>query len=64
MPYCIKKRNEHNDVIQDFFFPLGPVAQNPINANPRLKINQGAYFSTPKCCSTLIFGKTLHYRSS
>ena len=64
MPYCIKKRNEHNDVIQDFLILLGPVAQNPINANPRLKINQGVYFSTPKCFSTLIFGKTLHYRRS
>ena len=39
---------------------LGPVVQKPVNTNPRLKINQGAYFSTPKCCSTLIFGKTLH----
>ena len=38
----------------------GPVVQKPINANPRLKINQGVYFSSPKCCSTLIFGKTLH----
>ena len=33
----------------------GPVVQKPINANPRLKINHEAYFSTPKCCSTLIF---------
>ena len=24
---------------------LGPVVQNPVNANPRLKINQGVYFS-------------------
>ena len=38
----------------------GPVARKPINANPRLKINQGVYFSTPKCCTTLIFGKILH----
>ena len=38
----------------------GPVVQKPINANLRLKINQGVYFSTPKCCSTLIFGKSLH----
>ena len=38
----------------------GPVVQKPINANPRIKINQGVYFSTTKCCSTLIFGKTLH----
>ena len=36
------------------------VVQKPINANPRLKINQGVYFSTPECCSTLIFSKTLH----
>ena len=34
----------------------GPVVQKPINANPRLKINQEVYFSTPKCCLTLIFG--------
>ena len=39
---------------------LGPVVQKPINANTRLKINRGVNFSTPKCCSTLIFGKTLH----
>ena len=38
----------------------GPVVQKPINANPRLKINQEVYFSTPKCCSTLIFSRTLH----
>ena len=31
-----------------------------ISAFPRLKIYQGVYFSTPKCCSTLIIGKTLH----
>ena len=43
---------------------LGPVVQKPINANPRLRINQGVYFSTPKCCSTLIFGKNLHWRKS
>ena len=42
----------------------GPVVQKPINVNPRFKINQGVYFSTPKCCSTLIFGKTLHRRKS
>ena len=42
------------------FRVLGPVVQKPINANPRLKINQGVYFSIAKCCSTLIFGKTLH----
>ena len=28
---------------------LGPVVQNPINDNPRLKVNQGVYFSTPRC---------------
>ena len=39
--------------------PLGPVVRKPIKANPRLKINQGVYFSTPKCCSTLIFSTTL-----
>ena len=39
---------------------LGPVVQMPITANPRLKINQGVNFSTPKCCSTLILGKTSH----
>ena len=39
---------------------LGPVVQKPINANPRLKINQGVYYSTTQRCSTLIFGKTLH----
>ena len=38
----------------------GPVVRKPINANPRLKINQGVYFSTPKCCTTLIFCKILH----
>ena len=32
---------------------LGRVLQKPINANPRIKINQGVYFSNPKCCSTL-----------
>ena len=42
----------------------GPVVQKPINANPRLKINQEVYLSLPKCCSTLIFGKTLHRRKS
>ena len=26
---------------------LGPVVQKSINANPRLKINQEVYFSTP-----------------
>ena len=37
-----------------------PVVQKPINANPRLKVNQGVYFYALRCCSTLIFGKTLH----
>ena len=39
---------------------VGLVVQKLINANPRLKVNQGVYFSTPSCCLTLIFGKTLH----
>ena len=43
---------------------LGPVVQKPINANPSLKINQGVYFSTPKCCLTQIFGTTLHQKKS
>ena len=43
---------------------LGPVVQKPISANPSTKINQGVYFSTPKCCSMLIFGKTLHWKKS
>ena len=37
--------------------------KNPIKANSTLKICQGVHFSTPKCCSTLIFGKpqfTMH----
>ena len=42
--------------------PLGLAVQKPIDVNPRLKINKGVYFSTPKYCSTLIFGKTLHYK--
>ena len=42
----------------------GPVPQKPINANLRLKINQAVYFSTPKCCSTQIFGRTLHEKTS
>ena len=42
------------------FRALGPVVQKLINANPRLKVNQGVYFTSPRCCSTLIFGKTLH----
>ena len=35
----------------------GPVVRKPMNANPRLIAYEGVYFSTPKCCSTLIFGK-------
>ena len=42
----------------------GPVVQKPINANLRLKINKGVLFSSPKCCSRLIFGKTLYYKKS
>ena len=42
----------------------GPVPQKPINANLRLKINQAVYFSTPKCCSTQIFGRTLYEKTS
>ena len=48
------------DVLIATFRALGPVAQQPINANPRLKLNQRVYFSTPRCCSTLIFSKTIH----
>ena len=40
---------------------LGPVPEKPINANLRLKIN---HFSTPTCCSTQIFGRTLHEKTS
>ena len=43
---------------------LGPVPRKPINANLRLKINQAVYFSTPKCCSMQIFGRTLHEKTS
>ena len=49
-----------NTTIVNYDTTQGPVVQKAINANPRLKINRGVYFSTPKCCSTLIFGKTLH----
>ena len=42
----------------------GHGCSNSINDNPRLKVNQGVYFSTPRCCSTLIFGKTLHQKKS
>ena len=36
-----------------------PVVRKPINANRGLKVNQGAYFSVPKCCSMPIFCKIL-----
>lgn len=36
---------------------LDPVVQKPIDAYPRLKVNQGVYFSTPRCCTVLIIGK-------
>ena len=42
----------------------GTVVQNPINGNPRLHVNQGVYFSTTRCCSTLMFGKTLPLKKS
>ena len=44
------------------FTVLDLVVQKPINTSPILTIiiNQGVYFSTPKCCSMLIFGKTFH----
>jgi len=45
---------------ESYFIPQGPVVRKPINANPRLIAYEGVYFSTPKCCSTLIFGKILH----
>ena len=51
-------------VLAYFVVLQGPVVQKPINVNPRLKNYQGVYFSTPKCCSTLIFGKTLHYKKA
>ena len=38
----------------------GTVVQKPINTNPRLKVDQGVYFSTPRCCSRLVFSKTLN----
>ena len=47
-----------------FAWEEGPVVRKPINANPRLKNYQGVYFSTPKYCATLIFGKILHYWNS
>ena len=51
-------------VVTERTIALGPVPQKPINANLRLKINQAVYFSTPKCCSTQIFGRTLHEKTS
>ena len=33
---------------------------DPDDAYPRLKVNQGVYFSTPWCCTVLIIGKNLH----
>ena len=42
----------------------GPVPQKPINANSGLKTNQAFYFSTAKCCSTQIFGRTLYEKTS
>ena len=53
---CFNSETEWTSDIAD----QGPVAQKPINANPRLKVNQRVYFSTPRCCSTLMFGKTIH----
>ena len=46
------------------FAALGPVPQKSVNANLRLKVNHAVYFSAPRCCSTLIIGKTLHERKS
>ena len=46
------------------FDHLGPVVQKAINTNPRLKVNQGVYFFTPRCCSALIFSKTLDKEKS
>ena len=51
-------------VVQVQVVVQGPVVQKPIKANPRLKINREVYFSTSKCCSILIFGKTLHWKKS
>ena len=50
--------------ISKLFTNMGPVPQKPINANLRLKINQAVNFSTPKCCSTQIFYRTLHEKTS
>ena len=52
-------RTAANQFARDLVNVQGPVVQKPINANPRIKINQGLYFFTPKCGSTLIFDKTL-----
>ena len=35
---------------ENFLIDLGPVVQKPVNANPRLKIHHGVYFSSRKCC--------------
>ena len=43
---------------------LGPVVQKPTHTKTRLKVNQGVYFFTPRCCSMLIFSKTLHEKKS
>ena len=43
-----------------FAWEEGSVVRKPIKANPRLKNYQGVYFSTPKYCTMLIFGKILH----
>ena len=42
----------------------GLVVQKPVNINPRLKVNQGVYFFNRRCCSTMIFSKTLHKKKS
>ena len=42
----------------------GAIAQKLINANLRLNLNQGDYFSTPRSCSTSIFGKILTQKKS
>jgi len=42
----------------------GAIAQKPINANLRLNLNQGDYLSTPRSCSTSIFGKILTQKKS
>ena len=60
-----RKRSFYMYLSNDKIFKLqGPVVQKPIYTNPRLKVNQGVYFSSPRCCSTLTFGKTLHLKKS